>query len=307
LSDSPSNQQSNQVTLSKDLFYGIVIMGFAVLLVISALTQGFGIVKSQPLTCPPCNGSTVQPAANSSGTQPANVSDTKVMRVHSLLSEFPLLGTESSGVTVVEFSDYQCPFCGMTYGSPWADAYASQYGPIIGTVKSVETDYAKAGKAAFMHVPVAFLGQESTDASNAALCAKAQGKYWEMHDAIFEAQTPEENDGKYSKANLKLLAQNISGLDQAAFASCVDGDTYVSDAEDFTSDWQAVSGYNTGRAGTPTFYILADSSKVSESKVSAAAGGSAYDYGLTDDGKTYVIIASPEYAKLKLALDALLG
>lgn len=303
MSDSPSNQ----VTLSKDVFYGIVIMGLAVLLVISALTQGFGIVKSPPLTCPPCNESTVQPAANQSGNGTAEAAEAPVMRVPSLLSDSPLKGSESNGLTLIEFSDFQCPFCGMTYGSAWADAYASRYGPIIGTIKSYEADYVDTGKAALRHYPVAFLGQESVDASNAAMCANAQGKYWEMHDAIYDAQTPEENDGKYSKDNLKLLAQNISGLDQAAFAACLDADTYATEVEDFTSDWQAVSGYNTGSAGTPTFYILADASKFSEAEVKAAAAGAGFEYGVTDDGNTYVLIASPEYAKLKLAIDALLG
>ena len=46
---------------------------------------------------------------------------------------------------------------------------------------------------------------------------------------------------------------------------------------------------------------------MTEAKVSVAASGAGFDWGLTDDGSTYVIIASPEYAKLKVALDALLG
>jgi protein-disulfide isomerase len=311
-----SEKEANTVTLSKDVFYGIVITGLAVLLVISTMTQGFGFVKSPETVCAPCvnntggssggstGGSTGGQAANSSGASAAAV---KAMQVPALLSSAPLMGQASSAVTVLEFSDFQCPFCGMTYGSPWADAYASQYGPIIGTVKSLETDYVKTGKVAFIHYPVAFLGQESIDASNAAMCAKAQNKYFEMHDAIYEAQTSEENDGKYSKANLKLLAQGVSGLDQAAFASCLDGDTYVDTVDGFTSDWQSVSGANSGRAGTPTLYILVDASKVSKDKVSSAATGSAFDWGLTSDAKTYVIIASPEYSQLKLALDALLG
>ncbi len=305
-----AENEGNSVTLSKDLIYGILITGMAVLLVISVMTQGFGVVKCQQTVCAPCNNCTGGTTGGQTGNTTGNASGgnaVTVMQVPSLLSTAPLMGSGTGAVTVVEFSDFQCPFCGMAYGSPWADAYASQYGPIIGTVKKVETEYVQAGKASFRHYPVAFLGQESVDASNAAMCANAQGKYWEMHNAIFMAQTAEENDGKYSKANLKLLAQNISGLDQAAFGTCVDGDTYVSTVDDMTADWQAVSGANTGRAGTPTFYILVDASKVSKAKVSAAASGSSYAWGLSSDSKTYLIVASPEYAKLKLALDALAG
>ncbi|MFH0884294.1 MAG: thioredoxin domain-containing protein [Candidatus Micrarchaeota archaeon] len=303
-----SEKGADTVTLSKDLFYGILIIGMAVLVVISVMTQGFGIIKCQQTVCAPCNNNTGGTTGGQTGNASGNTSGDNavtVMQIPSLLSSSPIMGSTSGAVTVVEFSDYQCPFCGMAYGSPWADAYASQYGPIIGVVKKVETEYVKTGKASFRHYPVAFLGQESIDASNAAMCANAQDKYWEMHDALFVAQTPEENDGKYSKANLKLLAQNISGLDQAAFGACVDGDTYVSTVDDMTADWQAVSGANTGRAGTPTFYILVDASKVSKEKVSAAASGSSYTWGLSSDSKTYLIVASPEYAKLKLALDAL--
>ncbi len=299
-----AENEGNSVTLSKDLIYGILITGMAVLLVISVMTQGFGIIKCPQTVCAPCNNSTGGTTGNTTGNTSGD-NAVKVMQIPSLLSSSPIMGSTAAVVTVVEFSDYQCPFCGMAYGSPWADAYASQYGPIIGTVKKLEDEYVKTGKASLRHYPVAFLGQESIDASNAAMCAKAQDKYWEMHDAIFIAQTAEENDGKYSKANLKLLAQNITGIDQTAFAACVDGDTYVSTVDDMTSDWQAVSGANTGRAGTPTFYILVDASQVSKEKVSAAAGASSFVWGLSSDSKTYLIVASPEYAKLKLALDAL--
>jgi protein-disulfide isomerase len=303
------------VTLSKDTLYGGVIVLLAILLIGSVFTQGYGIVPCKAPAAPAANTSvpaqpsgtangTVQPSQPTAPTQPT---ETAIPSLTVDTGTNPGRGNSSAVVTFVEFSDFQCPFCGMTYGSPWADAYASQYGPIIGTVKSLETDYVKTGKVAFIHYPVAFLGQESIDASNAAMCAKAQNKYFEMHDAIYEAQTSEENDGKYSKANLKLLAQGVSGLDQAAFASCLDGDTYVDTVDGFTSDWQSVSGANSGRAGTPTLYILVDASKVSKDKVSSAATGCAFDWGLTSDAKTYVIIASPEYSQLKLALDALLG
>jgi protein-disulfide isomerase len=305
-----AEKESNSVTLSKDLFYGILIMGMAVLLVISVMTQGFGLVKGQAPACPVCGNNTGTTGGNTGGNQSGSTNGTatiKTMQVPAMLSQSPLQGSSSSTVTVLEFSDFQCPFCGMTYGSPWSSDYASQYGAIIGTVKKVETDYVQTSKIAFRHYPVAFLGQESADASNAAMCANAQGKYWEMHNAIFENQTPEENDGKYSKANLKAIASAISGLDTTAFASCVDADTYKDTVTGFTSDWQTVSAANVGRAGTPTFYILVDATKLGKDKVSSAATGAGYDWGLSSDSKTYVIVASPEYAKLKQVIDALLA
>jgi protein-disulfide isomerase len=286
------------------MLYGIIILGLALLLVLSIFTQGFGIIKPAAVN----QSGPVQPSGNQSGnvTPPASV---KTLKAPSMLSDMPLMGSSGSAVTVVEFSDFQCPFCGMAFGSPWTQAYASdsRYGPIIGTVQKLETDYVKTGKVAFRHSPVAFLGDESTYSSLAALCANAQGKYWEMHDVIFNAQTTEENDGKYSKSNLKLLARNVSGIDAATFDSCLDADTYSSKVDAFTSDWGSTSRSNTGNAGTPTFYILVDAAKVSSAKVSSAANAGGYDFGITSDNKTYVILADPEYANIKKALDGLLN
>ena len=302
------SDKENTVTLSKDMLYGGAVVVLAALLVLSTLTQGFGLVKTPVTECPPCenncpdapdggdNGSTVTP--------PAGV---QTMTAPSLLSLAPMMGTATSGVTVVEFSDFQCPFCGMTFGSPWSDDYTAQYGAIIGTVEKLETDYVDTGKAKFVHYPVAFLGEESVYASVAALCADAQGYYWEMHDEIYIAQTPTEHDGKYSKENLKLLAMNISGLDTAAFDSCLDADDYLAEVQALTDDWGTASRANTGSAGTPTFYILVDASMTDEETVSSAADAGGYEWGLTSDGNTYVIVAGAAYSGLSAALDALVS
>jgi len=66
----------------------------------------------------------------------------------------PSMGNVNSKITVLEFSDYQCPFCGMVFGSPWTAKFAAQYGPMIGTVKKVEA-LAKEGKILFKQYPVA--------------------------------------------------------------------------------------------------------------------------------------------------------
>ncbi|MDD5171861.1 MAG: thioredoxin domain-containing protein [Candidatus ainarchaeum sp.] len=298
------SDKENTVTISKDTIYGLVIAVLAILLLLSVFTGGFGVVKAN---CPPSTAQNcTAPIDNDTGTNPP-ANQTKVMEIPQTLADAPLMGSATSPVTVLEFSDFQCPFCGLAYGSPWSAGYESSYGPIIGTVKKIEDEYAKTGKAAFRHFPVAFLGQESVDASNAALCAGAQGKYWEMHDAIYTAQTPEENDGKYSKDNLKLLAQNITGLDQTAFGACVDVDHYVSEVQAFTTDWNTVSYANSGRAGTPTFYVLVASSSVTEEELSSAAEAAGFAWGPSSDGKTYLVVASPEYAKLKGFLDAVAG
>lgn len=313
-------KKDDMITISKDTFYGIVIVVLAGLLLLSIFTAGFGLVKANPITNPVNDGAANDPSgnnpvANNSGGNTNPLATVLTLAVPSLTSSAPSIGTATTGITVLEFSDYQCPFCGLAYGSPWASEYIAQYGPIIGTVKKLKTDYVNTNKINFKHFPVAFLGQESTDASNAALCAGVQNLYFPMHDAIFELQTDEENNGKYSKANLKAIALNVSGLDTTAFDNCLDADTYVQQITAITSDCSQVSKANqiaTGvpaaqaGLGTPTFYVIIDSSKTTEAKVKAAAEAVSYEWGKSADGKTYIILGNPEYAKLKSVIDALL-
>lgn len=300
------SDNESTVTLSKDMLYGGAVVVLAALLVLSTLTQGFGLVKAPTTECPPCenNCPDVPDTGNDGGTvtPPAGV---QTLTAPSLIADAPMMGTATNGVTVVEFSDFQCPFCGLAYGAPWSSDYAAQYGAIIGTVKKVETDYVDTGKANLVHYPVAFLGEESVYASVAAMCAKEQGLYWEMHDAIYEAQTPTEHDGKYSKENLKLLAAEVEGLDTAAFDSCLDADDTLSEVQALTEDWGTASRANTGSAGTPTLYILVDANMADQETVESAADAGGYEWGLTSDGSTYVILASPAYSSLSAALDVL--
>lgn len=304
--------EQDTITLSKDTLYGIVIAVLACLLVMSVFTQGFGLVKTavsqgtnQPSINQPAVNSTAQPSAQPTVnmTPPSGINTTVVP---ASLSLAPLMGSANSKVTLLEFSDFQCPFCGMA----WGKEYSAQYAPIIGTVKKFETDYVQTGKASFRFMPVAFLGDgsatdESANAANAALCAGAQGKFFEMHDAIFNAQDTKEGSGKYTQDKLKALGATVTGLDATKFDACVDNRTYVAEVAEFTNEWGTTSQTNSGSAGTPTFYVLVDATKATKDQVSAAAAAGGFNWGMTSDKTLYVIIASPEYAKLQQVVNAL--
>ncbi|MDP2628272.1 MAG: thioredoxin domain-containing protein [Nanoarchaeota archaeon] len=165
-------------------------------------------------------------------------------------SLFPSLGPENAKHVVLEFSDFQCPYCGMASGLPsWTSQYVSQYGDLIGSAGKVQ-EMAEKGEVRFIYVSMSFLGQESVYAAQAGLCANKQGKFWEMHDEIFKASTgPQENDGRYSKENLKNIAKKVSGLDTGKFNSCLDNDETLSDVQ------QAASIAGQFASGTPTFYV----------------------------------------------------
>lgn len=121
----------------------------------------------------------------------------------------PVKGNSNAKLTIVEFADYQCPFCAR---------YQKD------TLPGILKDYVDTGKARFVFKNLAFLGKESTDAANAALCAKEQNKFWEYHDKLFDSQDGE-NRGGFAPDKLKGFAADL-GLNTAQFNSCLDAQKY---------------------------------------------------------------------------------
>lgn len=142
-------------------------------------------------------------------------------------------GSTDAKVTVVEFSDFQCPFC-------------KQH--VLETQPALDKEFVDTGKVmwVFKHFPLSIHAQAPA-AGAAAECAADQGKFWEMHEALFE------NQSKWAvsepNAALEALAQDI-GLDVEKFAACLeDGKA----AERVTSDMSEGAPFV---QGTPTFIVL---------------------------------------------------
>ncbi len=225
------SNESKTVTVKKSTLWMISTFALLILLVVSMFTGGFGI--------------TGKATGDNTNT---GLADTKVFTSNPDL--YPSLGPSNAKVTVIEFADFQCPFCAMASGLPsWVSQYASQYADIIGSAGKLE-EMASNGEIRLIYVPFSFLGEESINAAEAALCANEQDKFWEMHDAIFAAHDSEENNGKYTVAKLEIIAQSISGLNQAAFKTCLESDKYSSQMSTIS---QAAAG--AGITGTPTFLV----------------------------------------------------
>lgn len=242
--------------------FSVVIL--AILLVASVLTGGFGLKGA---TGSAVNNGNTQ--ATGTTQQPAVV-DLSTFASNSDL--FPSVGPDTAKNVVVEFADFQCPYCALASGLPsWATQYASQYGSLIGVAGSAE-DAAQQGQIKFVFATMNFLdnaqsqyGTESTYAAEAGFCANDQGKFWEMHDEIYKASTgPQEDTGKYIKANLEKLAQNIQGLDQAKFKTCLENDTDLSKVQ------QAATAASQVVQGTPTFFVNGQQVSPSWSAIQAA-------------------------------------
>lgn len=237
--------EAKTVTMKKSTLWVAGAFVLLVLLVISVFTSGFGIMKPTGNAAANNNAN-----ANTGATGGTPTIDTSVFSDSNL---FPTLGSSNAKVSVIEFADFQCPYCSLASGLPsWASTYASQYGDLIGAAGNAEK-LAQQGKVRFTFVPMSFLGQESIYAAEAAYCAGDQGKYFEMHDAIYTASDgPTEDTGKYTKANLTIIAQHISGLDMTKFNSCLNSDTDLAKVQQVTTDVQkGVTNF----PGTPLFFV----------------------------------------------------
>jgi protein-disulfide isomerase len=145
----------------------------------------------------------------------------------------PFIGNPNAKLTVVEFADYQCPFCGRFFSETFPD---------------LKREYIDTNKVKFIYLDFAFLGQESKYASYAALCAKEQGKFWEYHDELYNNQNGE-NKGAFNKNNLEKFAANVN-LNLTEYKLCMESNKY----QKLVADTQAL-GRKYGITGTPGFLI----------------------------------------------------
>ena len=141
-------------------------------------------------------------------------------------AEGPTLGAPKAKVTIVEFSDFQCPFCSR------AEA----------TVKEVMKVYDGKVRLVYRDYPLPFHPQ-AEKAAEAAHCAGDQGKYWEMHEKLFANQQALEAPA------LKGYAKDL-GLDQAKFDKCLDAGEKTGLVET-----NRKAGEKVGVTGTPAFFI----------------------------------------------------
>lgn len=142
----------------------------------------------------------------------------------------PVMGSPDAKVTIVEFTDYQCPFCARHFNN---------------TLPEIVKNYVDAGKLryALREFPLTSIHPRATKASEAALCAGDQGKYWEMHDLIFK------NPRSLGDADLLGHAGTLA-LDKSGFQTCLEGGKYT---EQVKQDVQF--GTKAGVRGTPSFVL----------------------------------------------------
>ena len=162
------------------------------------------------------------------GNRTSEAADTeKVRRVDVSTDDDPSIGPEDAPVTIIEFSDYQCPYCESWYQQVYEQLLASYPGQI---------------RFVYRDLPLS-MHPEALPAAEAADCAGEQGDYWKYHDALF--------GGQYglNRAAYEQYAADL-GLDTQAFTACLDSHRYQDEIQADASDAAHV-----GINSTPTFVV----------------------------------------------------
>lgn len=200
-----------------------IFTGVMIFTLILTLTNSYNLANINALAIRESVGSEIkesQPLGNEPG-QPS--------RIAASADDDTVRGSKDAPVTIIEFSDFECPFCTRFYEQ---------------TLPLIEENYIKTGKVKFIYrdFPLSF-HKNAQKAAEAAECADEQGKFWEMHDKIFE------NQNALDVTSLKQYAKDL-GLDTTKFDSCLDSGKYADEVQrDFTD------GQSYGVSGTPTFFI----------------------------------------------------
>lgn len=207
------------------------------LLIIASFLLGVLITKVQYLengvganaivAAQPSGGETIDPGLGPENTGPQTAS----------IDDDPIMGSADAPITMIEFSDFECPFCKSFYDE---------------TLPEIKSNYIDTGKVKFVYrdLPLSFHDPLATLEAVAANCAREQGNdetYFQYHDEIFNRT--ESNGNGLSNEDLSTIASDI-GLDVGSFETCLNSDKYSEEIQKDIADAASIGG-----TGTPTFLI----------------------------------------------------
>ena len=206
---------TDTITIKKDSLKNFAIIALVILLLAALFTGGFSSNNR--------NGGSNGNAVIDNGNNLPSV-DMEV-----LVDDDSIKGEADAPVTIVEFSDYECPFCARFY---------------TGAYEQIKTEYIDTGKVKFVYrdFPLNF-HPNAQKAAEAAECAGEQGMYYEMHDLLFELGVSGGVD------SYKEYAQDID-LNTAEFNECLDSGEMADEVKE-----DMVDGQNAGVQGTPAFFV----------------------------------------------------
>lgn len=223
-----SDTKTNAMSVDKTSFVFGFVAGIAVVAIVMLAQGGFsggdgkvaGNFKENTYGNP-------QPAAQPSG-QPAQP-QAQAASIRPIQEGEALRGNPEASVDIIEYSDFECPFC-LRH---------------IDTLDRILAEYGDQVRLAYRHFPLHSIHPQAQKAAEASECAEEQGAFWEMHDAIFEAQA----SNSMSVATWKQVAADLD-LDTEQFNECLDSDKYAEVVNSELAEGQAA-----GVRGTPATFI----------------------------------------------------
>lgn len=214
-----SNLKTNQILVTL-LIIAAFLIGVLVTKV-QYLEKGQGTTAALPTAQAPSQGN--QPPAPGVKVDVAN-------------GNLPYLGNKNAKVVMVDFSDFECPFCKKYFDETYAQ---------------IKKDYIDTGKIIYYyrHFPLSFHPAAKPTAI-ASECANEQGKFWEFHDLVFKEQDKiSQKTADEIKQALKGFAASLN-LNTSQFNNCLDSEKYKDNVEKDTTE-----GTTAGVNGTPTFFV----------------------------------------------------
>jgi len=222
--------KEEKLTISKTTLWKAASGILGILLIISILTSWFGIGNNSSA------GLAIDDSIPSKAAPAPQAPSIGVADMKTLADDDPYLGEENAPVTIIEWSDYECPFCKRFYDQ---------------TLPQIKSQYIDTGKVKFVYrdFPLSFHenAEIEAEAANCAFDQEGNEAYFKYHDEIFKRTTS--NGLGIAVNQLPVIAEDI-GLDVKKFNTCLNSGKFKSEIDKDISDGSAV-----GIQGTPGFII----------------------------------------------------
>jgi protein-disulfide isomerase len=227
--------EGGKIFIKKSTFRGLIISLVAVSIVAAFFAGSYAVLKSEEPSKMELTEAIKKLELKISSNQPSNAPNIKPVNVS--IDDDPVRGDPDAPITIIEFSDFQCPFCSR---------FQTQ------TLPTILEEYVDTGKVKFVYrdFPIQTSHPNAMPAAVASECAHEQNKYWEYHDALFERQQTW-NNLKLSDSidTFKKMAKEL-GMNEDQFNSCLDSGKYIDEINNDLKD-----GTNYGITGTPGFFV----------------------------------------------------
>jgi len=229
---------SEDVVIKKSAFNKLLV-GVISAVVVSAFLGGYvlGSETVEPEKIIIRNAEDVIRSLQTQQSTQSSLSTNSPSLISISLDDDPVKGNPDAPITIVEFSDFQCPFCARFHST---------------TLPQLEANYIDSGKVKFVYrdFPIQNIHPNAIPAALASECADEQGMFWEYHDLVFENQKKwQDLSGNTATDTFEQYALEL-GLNTSDFNTCFESGKY---ADEVTKDLQ--DGISYGITGTPGFFI----------------------------------------------------